>query len=181
LIIPLLGILLFNWFGYGLLVSYLQDQTRQALEVRLDGNDYDESQLISIRMPVTQLSYYYSSGTFERVDGSVEIDGVKYTYVKRRLFNDSLELLCLADHAAMRLQAFNDDFFRIISGISTPAKRHGAHAVPVKIGTGDLYGFEEQGLTHQHPFVQFATGDRYCFRLSTFLHLAPERPPAAIG
>lgn len=101
----LLGLLLFNWFGYRVLIGYWQERAKIKLEARLDVNDYDESQLISVKVPVTHLAYYNSSAAFERVNGSVEILGVQYKYVKRRLYNDSLELLCLPDQGAMKLRA----------------------------------------------------------------------------
>ena len=77
----LLGLLLFNWFGYRVLIGYWQERAKIKLEARLDVNDYDESQLISVKVPVTHLAYYNSSASFERVNGSVEILGVQYKYV----------------------------------------------------------------------------------------------------
>jgi hypothetical protein len=179
--ILLLGLLLFNWFGYRLLITCLQDHSRKTLETRLDGNDYDESQLISIKTPVTNLAYYNASGQFERVDGSIEVNGIRYKYVKRRLFKDSLELLCLPDHAAMRLQSFNNDFFGFISGISTPAKRHGAQSVSVKTAMADPYVIEEKILSHQLPLVQLTTGDRYRLFFPSSPTATPERPPATLN
>jgi len=101
----LLGILLFNWIGYLLVIGYLHQQTKTDLEARLDVDDYDESQLISIKIPATNLAYYNSSPRFERVNGSLELNGVTYKYVKRRLYNDTLEWLCLPDQGAMKLRA----------------------------------------------------------------------------
>jgi hypothetical protein len=77
-----------------LLFSSLLDKADRELETRLDENRYDESQLISIKVPVTHLSYYNTSDQFERVDGNIEFGGIQYKYVKRRIFNDSLEVLC---------------------------------------------------------------------------------------
>jgi hypothetical protein len=178
--ILLLGLLLFNWFGYRLLVTFLQDQTRKALELRLDGNDYDDSQLVSIRIQVNHLSYYNASDQFERVDGSIDIDGVNYKYVKRRLFKDSAELLCLPDHDAMKLRAFNNDFLRFTSGISTPAKRHGASSLPVKMAMAEPYLVDNHSLIHHHVFIQLHNSDHYTFYFPSSLLSTLERPPAVI-
>src|SRR5260370_348016 len=115
--ILLMGILFFNWYGYKLLSFYLEDRADRQLEARLDEDRYDESQLISIKVPSSHLSYYNSTAQFERVDGQIEVGGVEYKYVKRRLFNDSLELLCIPNHAAMKLQTARNQFFQLVNDI----------------------------------------------------------------
>ena len=73
-----MGILFFNWYGYQLLSAYWEQRSNSKLEARLDHNEYDESQLVSIKIPGTNLSYYNSSTTVGRVDGAVDVDGVQY-------------------------------------------------------------------------------------------------------
>jgi hypothetical protein len=129
--ILLLGILFFNWYGYQLLSVYLQDRADHRLEASLDRNNYDESQLINVKVPITTLSYYNSSNSFERVDGKVEIGGIQYKYVKRRLFKDSLELLCLPNQAVMGLRTAKNEFFRQVNGLQqqgAPGKKAPASA-----------------------------------------------------
>ena len=59
----------------------------------MENNNYKESQLISPKVPVSYIPYYNNSKSFERIDGQIEIQGGLYKYVKRRIYNDSLELL----------------------------------------------------------------------------------------
>jgi hypothetical protein len=115
--IVLLGILLFNWFGYRLLISFVEYKVDAQLEAHLDENNYDELQLVSIKAPTTYLSYYNNSKLFERVDGQLEINGVQYKYVKRRLFNDSVELLCIPNQAAMKLRVAKNDYFKLVNDL----------------------------------------------------------------
>lgn len=115
--ILLLLILIFNFIGYRFFSSYLQEKANAQLEARLDKNDYDDSQLISFKIPVTHLSYYNTSSQFERVDGQIEIKGVQYKYVKRRIYNDSVELLCIPNQTAMSLQSANDEFFKLVNDL----------------------------------------------------------------
>lgn len=112
-----MGILFFNWYGYQLLTAYWQQQAETKLEARLDRHDYDEAQLISIKVPLTTLSYYNSSTTFERVNGQIEVGGVHYNYVQRRIFKDSLELRCIPNTLAMDLQKTKNDFFRQVNDL----------------------------------------------------------------
>jgi hypothetical protein len=121
-----MGILFFNWYGYQLLSMYWQNNADRRLEANLDRNNYDESQLISVKLPITSLSYYNSNNNFERVDGQIEIAGTQYKYVKRRLFKDSLELLCIPNQAGMTLQNAQNEFFRQVNDLqqhATPGKK----------------------------------------------------------
>jgi hypothetical protein len=90
---------------------YWQQQADNRLVARLDGKDYQESDLLSIKIPLTTLSYYNSSNGFERVDGAIDIGGLRYNYVKRRIFKDSLELLCIPNMTAISLQKAKNEFF----------------------------------------------------------------------
>lgn len=117
-----LTILLFNWFGYRLLISVMETRSDQQLEAQFDENKYDESQLVSIKIPVRYLPYYSNSSSFERVDGQIEIKGVQYKYVKRRIYNDSLEMLCIPNHMAMKLQTAKNEFFKFSNDLQQEKK-----------------------------------------------------------
>src|SRR6187402_3559047 len=102
--ILLFGIFAFNLFGYQLIASLLENRENNKIELALDENDYSDDQLISIKQP-TNLPYYQNSKDFQRVDGEVEINGIEYKYVKSRIYNDSLELLCIPNTGKMKITA----------------------------------------------------------------------------
>jgi hypothetical protein len=126
-----MGVLLFNWVGYRLIVSYMDYRNNTCLEAQLDKNDYNESELISLKVPATHLSNYTNSKSFERVDGQLEINGISYKYVKRRLYNDSLELLCIPNIASMELRNAKDNFFKITNDLQNASqnKKSNSHTV----------------------------------------------------
>jgi len=109
--------MLFNWFGYRWLISFIEVNADANLEQHLDENNYDESGLITITVPLVNISYYNNSTQFERVDGQVEINGVQYKYVKRRLYNDSVELICIPNQKAMNLCSIKNEFFKLVNDI----------------------------------------------------------------
>ena len=113
-----MGILFFNWYGYQLITNYWQDRADRNLEASLDRRDYDEGQLISIKVPITSLSYYNSSTSFERVDGQIEINGVQYNYVERRILQDSIEYRCIPNQMAIRLKNTKDVYFQLVNDLS---------------------------------------------------------------
>jgi hypothetical protein len=112
--ILLLGIFSFNLFGYRLVATFLEKKVNAEMEISLDENDYNNDQLISIKQP-TNLPYYKNSATFQRIDGEIEISGIYYKYVKCRIYNDSLELLCIPNTGKMKIQAAKADFSRMAS------------------------------------------------------------------
>lgn len=115
--ILLIAILFFNWYGYQVLTAYWQQRAENKLVARLDRNEYDDAQLVSIKVPITALTYYNSSTTFTRVDGQIDLNGVHYNYVKRRIFKDSLELLCIPNTTATNLQTAKNEFFRQVNDL----------------------------------------------------------------
>jgi hypothetical protein len=135
--ILLIGILFFNWYGYQVLSMYWQQRAEHKLEARLDRHDYDDSQLTLIKIPLTTLSYYNGSTTFERVDGRVELNGVHYNYVKRRIFKDSLELLCIPNTTVTSLQKAKNDFFRQVNDLQQQNQGKKNSSSPVKDGSKD--------------------------------------------
>jgi hypothetical protein len=116
--ISLLFLFLFNLFGYRLLISYLERRADTQLIAQLNENNFDESRLISIKVPAIHFSDYVNARPFERVDGQIEIKGVMYNYVKRKLFNDSLELICIPNTRATKLRSADSEFFKLVNGLT---------------------------------------------------------------
>ncbi len=107
--IALLAIFTFNMMGYQLVYNYLAGKADADLEMALDARDYNDGDLISIKQP-THLPYYNKTQSFQRIDGEVEINGVKYKFVKCRINNDSLEMLCIPNVAKMKIEQSKNDY-----------------------------------------------------------------------
>ena len=130
--ILLLFIFLFNWFGYRLLSDYLQHRADTQLESQLDQHQYNEASLIEIRVPLN-MPYQNVSSDFERYDGEIEFNGIHYKYVKRKVTNGDLVLLCLPNENRMRLMNARDEFFKLVNDLQNPSQDKNptpANAVP---------------------------------------------------
>ena len=161
--ILLLGILLFNWGGYRLFTDWLEQNADTKLDTSLDAHTYNESDLISIKV-AANLPYYTNSANYERVNGEIDIKGLHYKYVKRRLYNDSVELLCIPNIAKTGLENARNDFYRLandlVSNNSSSKKSTGNHSHVSK--------FSVQDFTDDHAFVwQYKTGDLRSSRYSS--------------
>jgi len=128
--ILLLAIFLFNWFGYRLLSDYLQHRADAALEAKLDQDNYDESQLVEMRIPLN-LPYVTNHSDFERFDGEAEVGGIQYKYVKRKIERGELVILCLPNQAKTKLLSARDDFFKLVNDLQqTQNKKSGNSTAP---------------------------------------------------
>lgn len=118
----LLSLLLFNWCGYRFFTSYLQQKADQQLQSSIDANDYDESQLLEIRVALN-MPYQNDQSEFERHYGEAEINGKIYTYVKRKIENGYLVLKCLPNHEKQALRNASNIFFSISNGLDQNSSR----------------------------------------------------------
>lgn len=118
--ILLLGIFVFNLFGYRLWVSYKVNAASQSLQTALDKNNYNEDELIAVKKPIN-LPYYNNTKEFNRADGEIEIDGVYYKYVKYRVYNGYLEMLCLPNTQKTKIKKAKDEFYKVVADIQKNA------------------------------------------------------------
>lgn len=116
LAILLMCLMLFNWVGYQMYIAIMVHYSGKELAAKLDKHNYSDADLISIKVPVTYI-YYNGYSSFQRIDGQVELNGTTYNYVKRRFFNDSLELLCIPNVAATKLKSAQDAYFALSNGL----------------------------------------------------------------
>jgi hypothetical protein len=118
--ILLLSVLLFNWIGYRLLTAYWEERAAARMEATLEADRYDPAQLILVRIPADALPYSNSSAKFQRSDGCIEVGAKRYRIVKRRLYNDSIEFLCLPDRASTLARSSRDNFFLLVNDLQKP-------------------------------------------------------------
>jgi hypothetical protein len=101
--IILLLILLFNIIGYRVWFYYAEQKADMAMESRLDKDQYDVNDLISITVPLDN-PYQLEQRNFQRIDGEVNFQGKNFKYVKRKVSDGKLILLCIPDARKMFLK-----------------------------------------------------------------------------
>lgn len=178
----LLGILLFNWCGYRWVINIVQQQADTKLEAKLDRNEYDESQLIEIKVPVN-LPYQTDWAGFERCDGEIEVNGIHYKYVKRKIQDGQLVLKCIANQDRQRLESAKDDLFKISNDLQqdNTAKKSGAPvSTLVKNALGDYDNLQQLTISALYANASEQSYNVYQQSLVADLHHSiPEQPPRA--
>ena len=56
------------------------------------------------------MPYITNLSNYERVDGEMEVNGIYYNYVKRKVYNDTLYLMCLPNKNKTRLSSARNEY-----------------------------------------------------------------------
>jgi hypothetical protein len=110
---------LFNLIGYKAWFYYLETRSNQEMQASLDKNDYNEQDLVTIKVALS-LPYFTNWSEFEEYNGSIEINGQHYNYVKRKVYNDTLILLCIPNHAQNLVSNAQNDYEKLVSDKHIP-------------------------------------------------------------
>lgn len=114
--VVLLLVFLFNVGGYYLVFWGLRYQTDQKLTHRLNTDQYDPSETLAIKIPVS-LPYPIQTQDFERVDGRFEHNGEHFKLVKHKLQNDTLYIVCIRDKETRQLVAALTDYVHLTQAL----------------------------------------------------------------
>ena len=98
----------------------------EKITSRIDHENYNDDELIEVKIPIN-LPYQNNWLSFERYDGEISVDGKEYKYVKRKIENDTLTILCLPFNKQDKLKSNELGFLETahdITGKSTdPGKK----------------------------------------------------------
>jgi hypothetical protein len=114
--ILLIALFAFNLFGYRIFFYSIQQQSDKILETAIDNNQYDDRDLITVKIPLS-MPYQVGIPEFERYNGEVNFDGITYKYVKRKVVNGELVLMCLPDKARMSLETAKNNIFKSVNDL----------------------------------------------------------------
>ncbi len=180
--ILLLALLLFNWCGYRWVINIVQQNADTKLEARLDRNEYNEDDLIEIRVPVS-MPYQTDWAAFERYDGEIEVNGIHYKYVKRKVQDGQLVLKCIPNQVKQHLESAKDDLFKITNDLQqdNATKKSGAPNISlVKNVLGDYENPQPVHLASLHTILSEQSYNVYQpVLVADLLHSIPEQPPKA--
>lgn len=112
--IALLLLLLFNVLGFYGIFMGLQYQNRQQLVQRFDADQYDESQTITFKVPLS-IPYAGDRQDYVRVDGEFEYEGEFFHMIKQRLSQDTLYVVCVNDQQSKRIHRALTDYVKTFS------------------------------------------------------------------
>jgi hypothetical protein len=107
--------------GYRVWFYYAEQQADKVMESRLDKDQYDESELISITVPLDN-PYQLEQRNFQRVDGEFSFEGRNFKYVKRKVSDGKLILLCIPDARKTVLKKAKSDYGNNVNDLTGNTK-----------------------------------------------------------
>lgn len=177
--ILLLALFLFNLIGYRMWFYYAQQHADEQLQASLDNDRYNERDLITIKIPLS-VPYQTNQNSFERVDGEVNIKGKIYKYVKRKISDGQLVLLCIPDQNKMKLQDAKVDFFKNTNDLSlNTASKKSDHSKSSAFKNFTVEYDQQIADYSTNAFISHKTypGLSRPDALISVLKHAPDRPP----
>lgn len=114
--ILLVCLLVFHWYGYRFVTGYFQKKADTQLEAKIDVNDYDESDLVEIKVPI-DIPYQNSASGFERHYGEIHFNGQIYTFVKRKVEDGYLVLKCIPNTVKQNIKNADNILFASNNGL----------------------------------------------------------------
>jgi hypothetical protein len=134
--IILLLILLFNMIGYRAWFYYAEKKADASMEARIDKDQYDENDLVTLQIPLYS-PYQLEQKTFERTNGEVNINGKTFKYVKRKVSDGNLILLCLADNHKTVLKNAKSEFGNGVNDLAGSGKSSSRSGLQKNFGGND--------------------------------------------
>ncbi|HVZ98324.1 MAG TPA: hypothetical protein VG847_15680, partial [Chitinophagaceae bacterium] len=161
----------------------MQQRISKELDQRLDNNDYSESQLTELKIPIN-LPYQTNWSEYQRCKGEIELNGMIYNYVKRKVVNDTLYLMCIPNVQRTHLETAKNEFFRLSNDLmqNNGSKKSDNSKVSFKSLQGD---YDEYIFALSASNNYLGSGDFYPLahadKLISSPRVSPEQPPDIVA
>ncbi len=155
----------------------LKLKAEKELATKIDKDDYDESQLITITIPLS-LPYLNDTKDFERKDGAIALNGKIYHYVKEKISQGNLVLMCLPDTKKMSLQIAENDFLKNQIDLQNNAtKKSGSNNSIFKLVLSDYIKTDNSTISFSNNKLANIHAENYSAFLQKGESKIPEQPP----
>ena len=157
----------------------MQQTSDKQLEASLDNNAYNDAQLIEMKVPLN-MPYETTWSSYQRYNGEIEVKGTLYKYVKRKVCNDTLYVMCIANTKKMHLENAKDNFFKITNDLQNSNSKKSDNS---KGGSIKNQQNEYDQLSFAiNSFATFAGAHKSWLSLQkqqtlAAPHISPEQPP----
>ncbi len=134
--IVLFTIHFFNLAGYRAIFGLLQQKAAVQISEKIDLGSYNNAELVEVKIPYP-LPYAANWPEYQRFDGEAEMDGVLYKYVKRKMVNDTLYILCIPNNERNKIATAKNDYFNSTNEVNNPSsdKKFPARSIQKSFGT----------------------------------------------
>jgi hypothetical protein len=128
--ILLIAVLATNWYGYDLLLPLLNNKENNTIAANFANGAYQENELLEIKVDL-ELPYATDWTSFEKINGTIVVQGVIYNFVERKMENGHMVYHCLPNYKSTALQNARDYFHTLVYNMEkqedskpVPASQH---------------------------------------------------------
>ena len=156
----------------------LLQKSNEKISIVIDKNQYNKNQLIELRVPLNMP--YYQNTSFQRQDGQINIKGITYNYVEKKIENGYLVLKCIQNNLSQQIKKNTSDYFANANGVEqndNTKNKSGKTSLQTK-----TWEFEEVNseLSMFFSTLNINTLSHYQDPISDAHLLVPDRPPLFI-
>src|SRR5450432_18610 len=173
----LLLVLLFNMVGYRAWFYYAEKKGDASMENRIEKDQYNGYDLFTISIPLNN-PYQLEQTRFERIYGEISFEGKIYKYVKRKVSDGKLILICLPNTQKVMLKKAVTEFGNNTTDLSNTTNHKGSRSETQKNFSGSDYtaqlcSFQLPAISALSP-IQNGSGMN---TLTDVLMASPGKPP----
>jgi len=175
--ILLLSLMVFNLAGYRWLFSAIEKNATANLEQKISAGKYSDEQLVEIRIPLNMP--YYSDKDYEEVYGETDFNGEHYQYVKRKVSDNTLYLLCLPNKEKTSLIKVKNEFTKAVNDV--PGNNEGSQQKSgfIKLLTAEFRVNETAFDINNYSISSLSFVSRNADAKDLFIPLTDAQPPEA--
>ncbi len=163
--------------GYRAWFYYAEKKADAVMEANLDNEQYNVNDLVALTIPLDN-PYQLEQKTFERVNGEISYQGKTFKYVKRKVADGNLIILCIRDDHKMVLKKAKTEYGNIANDFTGNGKNSSRPGIQKNFNGNDY-------IEHQYanvPMWPFANYDLtyFSFNSDCFAdpHISlPGKPP----
>lgn len=128
--------MLFNSVGYRVLSHFLQERATLQVQAQIDEGNYEHTALLELSVSMN-LPYATDWTDWEKMEGDVQIDGIHYRYVERKLADGRMYVRCLPNTPKQTVLNARDAFFEMAYDINKQTENKKSSGVFVSNYIGD--------------------------------------------
>ena len=159
----------------------LQQNAEKNIVARIDKENYNDVDLVTLTVPLS-MPYLQDSKDFERKNGEITINGKIYHYVKQKISQGNLVLMCLPDEQKTHLQNAKDNFFRLANELqnnTSSSKQSGENSHIIKLVISDYEELQMSSLNLCSTSTNKSFSSYLSFAIQKGEGVMPEQPPEA--
>lgn len=169
--------MVFNLVGYRWLFNAFEQRATARLENKISTGNYSDDQLVEIKIPLNMP--YFSDKDYEEVYGERDWNGQHYRYVKRKVSNNVLYLLCLPNTEKTNIANVKNEFTKAVNDVPGSNKGSEQKNNFLKLLTAEFKINETITAENNYPSLSLKFISRNASVTSLFSPLTEAQPPEA--